>query len=277
MRAPACGHADVWTAVPESVGADELAGLTRLLSRDELARVSGFAIEPARQRFIVTRALLRLSLSRYADIAPEAWVFARGSHGKPRLDGAQAALGLCFNVSHSAGMAAVAIASSDVGIDVQDTTRTPPARVRERYLAPAEREGLSKLPESERAARFFEHWTLKEAYVKARGLGFSLPLGQIGFQLRPSGIRLSLGPGCPDDGRSFWLKTWRVSGEHLMALALAQPAAGAPSSLVPAARGLPAVLASPGDGLPIVQVELGLQGLPVRLTAAPRSRTSKAP
>jgi 4'-phosphopantetheinyl transferase len=275
MRAPARGHADIWTAVPEDVGAEELAGLTRLLSRDELARAAGFAVEPARQRYIVTRALLRLSLSRYADVAPEAWAFAHGTHGKPRLDGAQAALGLCFNVSHSAGLVACAIASSDVGIDVQNTARVPPARVRERYLAPVEREALVGLPDSERDARFFEYWTLKEAYVKARGLGFSLPLAQIGFELRPSGVSLSLGLGCPDDGRRFWLKTWRVSGEHRMALALARPPTGAPGSPAPPRAG--AVSLSPGECLPIVEVEPGFSGLPVRLTGAPRPRASKSP
>ena len=92
-----------------------------------------------------------------------------------------------------------------------------------------------ELRPGERADRFFERWTLKEAYVKARGLGLSLPLAQIGFDLTPlagaraagflaeASARLVLGPGCPDDGRRYWLKAWRVSREHRAAVGLAQP------------------------------------------------------
>jgi 4'-phosphopantetheinyl transferase len=241
---PHRGQVDIRVVVPEAVGAEELESLARGLAPDERERAAAFALEAARRRFIVTRALLRRSLSRYADVAPEGWVFSRGPHGKPRLDGAQAALGLCFNVSHTAGLGVCAVARSEVGVDVQNTTHPLPAHVRERYLTELEREELRRLPESERVARFFEYWTLKEAYVKARGLGFSLPLGQIGFCLKPLGAGLEtsgvggdassasllLGPGCPDDGCRFWLKTWRVSGEHRMAVALAKSSQGAPAS-----------------------------------------------
>jgi len=234
---PPRGQVDIWAAVPEAVGAEELESLACCLSADERERAAAFALEPARRRFVVSRALLRRSLSRYADVAPEGWVFSQGPHGKPRLDGAQASLGLCFNVSHTPGLGVCAVAWSEVGIDVQNTTRPLPAHVRERYLTEREREELGRLPESERAARFFAYWTLKEAYVKARGFGFSLPLRQIGFSLQPVGARLEasglsgeassasllLGPGCPDDGRHFWLETWRMSTEHQMAVALAQP------------------------------------------------------
>ena len=234
------GQVDIWATVPEAVAAPQLEALAAALSADEQARAGGFALEAARRRFIVTRALLRRAVSRYAEVAPEGWVFERGSHGKPGLVGTQAALGLCFNVTHTPGLALCAVARSDVGIDVQDITRAPPPGVGERYLSVLERQALAAAPEGERADRFFERWTLKEAYVKARGLGFALPLAQIGFELVPSGdadpaglvsdassASLQLGPGCPDDGRRYWLKAWRFSGQHRAALALAQPPDGA--------------------------------------------------
>lgn len=233
---PGSGQVDIWATVPEAVADLQLDALAAGLSDDERARAAGFALEAARRRFIVTRALLRRALSRYADVAPEAWAFVRGPHGKPGLHGAQSALGLCFNVTHTPGLALCAVAQSDVGVDVQDITRAPPAGVGERYLSERERRALDAAPERERADRFFERWTLKEAYVKARGLGFALPLAQIGFDLTPlpgadptgfiadaSAASLALGPGCPDDGRRYWLKAWRVSRDHRAAVALAQP------------------------------------------------------
>lgn len=245
----AWGQVDVWAAVPEAVTRPELEALAASLSDDERARAAGFALEAARRSFIVTRALLRRALSRYADVAPAAWVFVRGPHGKPGLAGAQAALGPCFNVSHTPGLVLCAIAGSDVGIDVQNGTRPPPG-VSERYLSERERAALAAAPEGERSARFFERWTLKEAYVKARGLGFTLPLAQIGFELTPlagvdpsgfvsdaSAARLALGPDCPDDGRHYWLRAWRIAPEHRAAIALAQPTGTAPAELSGASAG----------------------------------------
>ena len=252
---PGRGQVDLWAAAPDSVEPDQLEALARELSPDERERAARFVLEPARRSFVVTRALLRRSLSRYADVPPEAWRFARGPHGKPHLDAAQAALGLCFNVSHTAGLGVCAIASSEVGVDVQDTTR-PPARLSERYLTPEERTRLLALPESERAARFYVYWTLKEAYVKARGLGLFLPLTQVGFELEPLGVlpggdakaldpkgadahaaKLWLGPLCPDDGQRVWLKSWRASERHRLALALMQPEGASASRGVAATGG----------------------------------------
>jgi 4'-phosphopantetheinyl transferase len=260
----AWGQVDIWAAVPEAVAAPALDALAACLSEDERARAAGFALEAARRRFIVTRALLRRALSSYADVTPEGWVFVRDPHGKPGLEGAQATLGPCFNVSHTPGLALCAIARSDVGIDVQDITRPPPAGVGERYLSEIERRALEASPEGQRSERFFERWTLKEAYVKARGLGFALPLAQIGFELSPLGgadatpfdlgvsaASLVLGPGCPDDGRRYWLKAWRASREHRAAVALAQPPDTAAAHVAEASAGpCPLVCLRSDPGLP---------------------------
>jgi 4'-phosphopantetheinyl transferase len=271
------GEVDVWVAVPEAVPAEALDALAAPLSADERARAEGFALPTARQRFIVTRVLLRRALSRYADVAPAAWTFERGAHGKPQLARGQAALGPCFNVSHTPGLAVCAIAASEVGIDVQNVSRPPP-RQSERYLSELEREALRAAPEGERADRFFASWTLKEAYVKARGLGLSLPLAQIGFRhgsagaAEPTGnlcdasvARLWLGPDCPDDGRRYWLCTWRVSSEHRVAVALAQPP-DAERQVAPAegsALAWPVVRLLSDAGLPTL-------GSPLRPTSAAR-------
>jgi 4'-phosphopantetheinyl transferase len=212
--------AEVHCARPERFDEGELAALERTLSPDERERAARFLLQAARIGFIVTRALLRQCLSLWVDVPPSAWVFARGPHGKPRLIAPDAGLGLHFNVSHTSGLCACIIASSEVGIDAQFTGRPPPWRVLDRYLAPREWEQLQSAPESERIARFFEHWTLKEAYVKARGLGFALPLNQIGFTLAGAEARMSLGPKIGDDARRWSLETWRATPEHQVAIAI---------------------------------------------------------
>jgi 4'-phosphopantetheinyl transferase len=185
---------------------------------------------------------LRRSLSRRVDVPPSAWVFTPGPHGKPHLAAPEAGRGLHFNVSHTPGFCVCIIAEREVGIDVQYTGRPPPWRVLDRYLAPSERERLGNAPEAERNARFFEYWTLKEAYVKARGLGFALPLSQIGFCLAGTETRLLLGPRIHDDAERWALKTWRVTPDHQIAIALERSPAERSSGMPPGDDGVPCVL-----------------------------------
>jgi 4'-phosphopantetheinyl transferase len=214
------GCAEIHCARPEQLEDGEVAALGCVLSADERERAARFLLEGARRSFVVTRALLRQSLSLYADVPPNAWVFTRGPHGKPRVAAPDGGRDLCFNVSHTRGFCVCIVAGSEVGIDVQYTGRPPPWRVLDRYLAPSEQEHLRCAPEAERAARFFEYWTLKEAYVKARGFGFGLPLSQIGFSREGAETRLLLGPRINDDPRRWSLKTWRATPEHQIAIAI---------------------------------------------------------
>lgn len=148
--------------------------LKETLSTDESRRASRFHLEAHRGHYIVARGVLRALLSRYLDRPPEALRFIYGEHGKPALDEGS----LHFNVSHSRALALYALARErQVGVDIE-YMRKKVAReqIAERFFAPQEVAALQATAAELQEAAFFKCWTRKEAYLKARGDGISLPL-----------------------------------------------------------------------------------------------------
>ena len=76
------------------------------------------------------------------------------------------------------------------------------------------------LPEALRPARFFSYWTLKEAYVKARGLGLSLPLEAVSFDVGGGDIAVTIDPSLHDDGRDWQFEQWTPTERHIVAVAI---------------------------------------------------------
>jgi len=176
-------HVHVFYQATDAV--DEAAALA-VLSDNERLRHSQFVFDRDRRDYAAAHALLRWSLSRYAPVAPEAWQFRNGPNGKPLIAGDYGGLPLAFNLSHTHGLVACAIAAhADVGVDVDSVTRAVDESVSRRFFAATEQAeiGRASTPR-ERAERFFELWTLKEAYIKAIGLGLSHPLSTIVFEVR---------------------------------------------------------------------------------------------
>jgi 4'-phosphopantetheinyl transferase len=172
----------VWRATLDR-SAEVTAGLERVLSADERSRARRFYLERLRARYVVGRGLLRVLLARYVGGGPEELEFTYGEHGKPLLRGP----GPWFNLAHSGAEAVFAFSSSaEVGVDVElaDTGRTH-ERVAERFFAPAEVESLHSLPGALRPRAFLCCWTRKEAFIKARGDGLSLPLTSFEVTLAP--------------------------------------------------------------------------------------------
>jgi 4'-phosphopantetheinyl transferase len=162
---------------------DEKAALA-ILSGHERLRHSQFVFDRDRRDYAAAHALLRWSLSRYAPVAPEAWQFRNGPNGKPLIAGEYGGPTLAFNLSHTHGLVACAIAvDADVGVDVESVTRAVDEGVSRRFFAATEQATIERAPTPrERAERFFELWTLKEAYIKAIGVGLSHPLSTIVFE-----------------------------------------------------------------------------------------------
>ena len=106
------------------------------------------------------------------DFGLEAGEMRTGEHGKPWLP---ALPGFHFSLSHSGAMAMCAVSSAPVGCDIERETENT-QRIAGRFFHPAEKAWLLSLPEEERQAAFFRIWTGKESFMKATGLGFSLPL-----------------------------------------------------------------------------------------------------
>ena len=163
----------VWsTALAASPEA--LAQHRALLSDEEKTRADRFLLPRVRERFTVARAMLRRLLSAYVSSDPAALRFAYAAHGKPYLAHHS---GLGFNLSHADGTAVIAIASQrEIGIDIEATTREVDVLgVARRVFSPDEITHLTALAPQERLGAFFSLWTRKEAYIKARGDGFSYP------------------------------------------------------------------------------------------------------
>jgi 4'-phosphopantetheinyl transferase len=155
-----------------------------VLSPDEYARARRFFFEPDRSRYVISHRALRLLLGRYLGVEPAAITFRRGDHGKPALDNDA---DLRFNLSTSHQMALLAVTTRrEVGIDIEyereDFADKDAAR---RFFSPREIAALNTVPPEMYTEAFFNCWTRKEAYIKAIGLGLSMPLDQFSVSLRP--------------------------------------------------------------------------------------------
>src|SRR5262249_6058087 len=143
--------------------------------------------EPHRGRFIVGRATLRAILGRYLARRPSELAFRYGEFGKPDLDVPQGADAIRFNMAHSHGRAALAVAvGRELGIDLEQERPIHDAdRIVARFFSAAECRVYAGLPDDQKPAAFFRGWTRKEAYLKATGLGLALPLDSFDVSLAP--------------------------------------------------------------------------------------------
>lgn len=165
----------VFVARPEEVG---LATALRTLPEDERAWVATFHFERHRREHAMSRALVRRALARYVDRAPEAFRWSLGSHGKPFID---PPCGIHFNATNHVDFAACAVARhADLGIDVEPLDRGDEIlEVAHTVFSPAELAELASLDIAKRRDRAVTFWTVKEAYIKAVGLGLSAPVREI--------------------------------------------------------------------------------------------------
>lgn len=192
-----------------------------LMTPDERARGDRFHFERDRSRYRVTRALVRTVLSRYAPIAPEDWRFEATTYGQPLIANPEPeAKRLSFNLTHTSDLVVLAVAHGRaVGVDTENISRGALLDVADRFFAPSECEHLKALPPEAQAVRFFELWTLKESYIKARGMGLFIGLDRFAFDLRePSAVSLSTAAELEDPPERWALRHLWATPEHPVAL-----------------------------------------------------------
>jgi 4'-phosphopantetheinyl transferase len=196
-----------------------------VLSPDEQARQRRFTFPEHRRQFLISHAFLRIALSQYAPVAPEAWQFVISGHGKPAVARPEPFQGLHFNLSHTRGLAAVAVALQEVGVDAESIERRDPGiELARRYFAAEEVAHLAQLEGEQRKSAFFDFWTLKEAYIKARGLGLALPLDQFSFQISPgSRPRIAFSEHLQDHAADWQFTQFHVEPRWRLALAVHRP------------------------------------------------------
>jgi 4'-phosphopantetheinyl transferase len=212
----------VWLAGSDVID-DALRGRAlAMLSDDERDRQARFHFARDRDLYLVAHALVRTTLSRYATVSPNAWSFVTNEYGCPSIAPGVCAAPLRFNLSHTRGLAACAVAlDRDVGVDVEWHARTVDILdLAPSVFAPDELRALRSLPPDRQRPRFFQYWTLKEAYIKARGMGLALPLEQFAFDVvDPAQIRIAFTPPLDDDPGRWWFEHRRPTAEHDLAVA----------------------------------------------------------
>lgn len=173
------------------VEANETLHLTRwrsMLDRDELARADRYHFAADRNIFTATHALARFMLSEATGLSTDVWRYTVGEFGKPALAADLSKWNLQYNISHTHGVAACAIAANDVGIDVERSDPTIDLSIARDYFAPEEIRILNSTAPSQQHNIFFRFWSLKEAFIKATGEGLGRPLNSFSFSLEPLGI-----------------------------------------------------------------------------------------
>ena len=184
---------------------DELDRYLQLLSQDELERVNRFKFEKDRKTYILARGLLRILSERYLNIDASELCFVYNEFGKPSYDLQTL---VRFNVSHSGELIVLAfVTKGEVGVDVEHIkTNFDIAKIAEGFFSKDEVSSLLAFSEAKRAKAFFNCWTRKEAFIKAKGVGLSFDLTSFSVSINensPELLRTQWNPNEKNDWKLF--------------------------------------------------------------------------
>lgn len=220
----------VWLAFAHRITDDAvLAACRAVIATDEQAATDRFVFARHRHLSLLTRALVRDLLSRYTGESPSAWEFERNRYGRPEIASPAQWRGLRFNLSHTDGLIACAITRDrEIGIDVEPRERkTSILELAPTVFSAREQHDLLQLDPADQRDRFFTLWTLKEAYIKARGMGLSLPLEKFSFTFPTDrAIAIQIDPSLDDEASTWQFERGSVDATHAIALAVRR--AGSP-------------------------------------------------
>jgi 4'-phosphopantetheinyl transferase len=218
----------LWLTFPNEIDdARLLARYREILSAEERTQQGRFVFEKDRHRYLVTRVLIRTVLSHYASVMPEDWCFRNNAYGRPEV-ASPATLHdtVSFNISHTDDLIVCAITGQrEIGVDVESLDRRASEldKLANRFFSAQECAELSRVPAAERHERFFHYWTLKEAYIKARGMGLSIPLDQFSFALTgEDAVELSIDRGLKDSSSRWQCWLLKPTPRHLAAVCVAR-------------------------------------------------------
>ena len=214
----------IWYIEPESIkDSAQLSRFFQWLSPEERAQHGRFRFEKHRHTYLISHALVRQALSLITQVEPEKFSFKTNAYGKPFVAAPAQQQAVHFNLSHTEGLAAVAISRrTELGIDVENIHRQDMTQaLAEQFFAPEECLAVAQTREHERSAKMLEFWTLKESYIKAVGMGLSIALDSFAFKLATATQAARL---LRLDAQVDTLEAWRFwqgqpTENHLMALA----------------------------------------------------------
>ncbi len=205
-----------------------LSALSQTLAPEESERAARFHFRKDRDSFVVARGVLRDILGRYLGVRPGQVRFTYGEYGKPALAGETCGgLALRFNLSHSHEAACCAVACGrEVGVDVEYLkSGVETLSLAEHFFSRGEVAALKALPPDQQLRGFFNCWTRKEAYIKARGEGLSHPLDAFTVSLEPGSPAALLSTERDPEEATRWSLTDLPFGDaYAAALACEGPA-----------------------------------------------------
>lgn len=220
------GIAELWLAFPDDLlDPDAALSCIALLNAEEQARGERFRFNKRRREHLATHALKRIALSANSPRCPQSWQFQQNAHGKPAIHPES---DLQFNLSNSDKLVACLVAlNANVGVDVEAASRAPQIlKLAHRVFSPIEQAQLRALDQTAQLDRALSLWTLKEAYIKARGKGLAIPLDRFSFLFGgPDRIHMELDPRL-EDLADRWTFALFDHAEHRIALMIeGRPAA----------------------------------------------------
>lgn len=216
-------HIDIYLVRPEDINQSLQDHFETLISPTEQQGLERKRSQIAKRDALITRAFVRLILSRYASIKPKDWTFDKGWNGKPFITSScqGRSANIEFNLSHATGLIACAVTNSlPLGLDVEYTRRKSDTyKLAPRYFSQTEVDDLYTLPYKDQAISFYNYWTLKESYIKACGDGLSIPLHHFSFDLHNrDNITLSFDDARDDNPQDWHCQLFDVTNDHKMAL-----------------------------------------------------------
>jgi 4'-phosphopantetheinyl transferase len=228
---PAHGEIGVWHARTADAWADparQARAIERLSPADRV-RYDRYHHDADRQMFLLGRTMARALVGRALGISPGAWTWHEGAYGRPEIG--SPASPLSFNLAHSAGLVVCALSrDGDVGTDVEYRHRPPlDRRLVRRYCSPREAAGIEALGPEGWRDQFLRHWTLKEAYLKARGVGIAVHLADISFSIERDDVSVEFAGSLAGVDAAWAFLLTETAGSHFIAAAAPAPGGARPS------------------------------------------------
>jgi 4'-phosphopantetheinyl transferase len=216
-----------------AINSKQLEMCRKILNNDEIQKEKKFYFEHDRRRYLITRATLRNILSLYVPIKPDDWIFKTNQYGRPYINNVQhCAQTIYFNISHTKSLIIIGVThSSPIGVDVENFNANRDITNISYYFTQNEQDFIRSLPAQQRQRIFYDYWTLKESYIKARGMGLSIPLDSFSFALENHGLEFNAHPHLDDkpDNWRFW--QLQIAPNYVAAIC-ARRRLGAPQNLI---------------------------------------------
>ena len=190
-----------------------------MCDEDEKKRFERYHFDKDKWLYLLTRGLIRTTLSKYLGGPPKRWRFQQNEYGKPYLAMPQEPVGsICFNLTNTRGLVAVLIARNvEVGIDAEYSSREVDVLgLSTRFFSPIEQKELKQHPVSNQQRRFLDYWTLKESFIKAKGMGLSIPLDKFSIILNKKEIGIQF-HGMNESPSHWQLDQLELESGHLVA------------------------------------------------------------